>query len=83
MDNQTRKGNGALMVGMILGGLVGAGYGIWNAPSSGETLRRDTLNRARALFRQAESTVLGESSADAIAEGKAMAQQRQIELSLD
>jgi gas vesicle protein len=76
-------GNGAFVTGLLLGGLVGALVGAWKAPRSGAELRQVLLARGGEARRQAEARMLGERPADAIAEGKAMAQQRQIELKLD
>ncbi len=77
------NGNGAFVTGFLLGGLVGVLVGAWKAPRSGAELRRELLARGDEARRQAEARVLGERPSDAIAEGKAMAQQRQIELKLD
>jgi len=83
MATSHANGSGAFVTGLLLGGLIGAVVGAWKAPRSGAELRHELLARGDEARRWAESRVLGERPSDAIAEGKAMAQQRQIELKLD
>lgn len=79
----SNSGSGSFVTGLLLGGLIGAAIGFWKAPSSGAELRRSLLSRSGQIRARAETAVLGERPADVIAEGKALAQQRQIELALD
>jgi gas vesicle protein len=80
MSESRSQGGGAFITGLLLGGLIGAAIGVWKAPRSGAELRREILSQGGQLRTRAESAVLGERPADVIAEGKALAQQRQIEL---
>lgn len=81
--SQTNQGEGAFVLGLLLGGLLGAGLGMWYAPRSGEDTRRLVLDQGAELASRVEHMVVGERPEDALAEGKALAQQRQIELELD
>ena len=81
--SQPNQGEGAFVVGVLLGGLIGAGLGMWYAPRSGENTRKVLLDQGTGLASRVEQMVVGERPMDALAEGKALAQQRQIELSLD
>ena len=83
MSDVRKRGNGAFATGLLLGGLIGAALGIWKAPRSGAELRQEILAQGGQIRSRAESAVLGERPEDVIAEGKALAQQRQIELALD
>jgi len=83
MSDRRSQGDGALLTGLLLGGLIGAAIGVWKAPRSGADLRREILAQVGQVRGRAESAVLGERSADVIAEGKALAQQRQSQLALD
>lgn len=74
------EGNGALVFGLVVGSLAGAVIGLWRAPMSGAELRGRLLRRSQAIGEKAESIVAGERVEDAIAEGKALAQQRRAEL---
>ncbi len=78
--SQSCDGSGALAAGLLLGGLIGLAIGLWNAPSSGRDFRRRFMGRGEALRSKVESLVAGERVEDAIAEGRAVALQRQREL---
>lgn len=80
MKQTTRTGSGAFWWGLLLGGLAGAVAGLWKAPASGVELRRQLARRGAALGSRAGEKVMGERITDAVAEGKAVAQQRQREL---
>ncbi len=80
-SSQPKGGSGAFWVGVVLGGLVGAAIGLWKAPLSGADLRRQLLQRGSAIGARAGQVVVGERIADAVAEGKAVARQRQLEVS--
>jgi gas vesicle protein len=82
-STQSKSGEGAFFVGAFLGGLIGAALAVWYAPRSGEDTRQMVFQQGDALATRLERMVVGERPADALAEGKALAQQRQIELSLD
>lgn len=73
-------GAGAFLFGLVLGGLIGAFAGLWNAPQSGEALRDRVLRRGDALRDKAGGLVAGERIEQSIAEGKALAQQHRDEL---
>ena len=77
---EQQSGDGALVAGLLLGALVGAVIGVWKAPHSGAELRNRLLHRGSAAVSSAERAVAGERTADALAEGKALARQRQAEL---
>ena len=78
MDSQqTDSGLGALITGMFFGLLVGAIVGIWKSPGSGVENRQTLLRQGADAVSSAERAVVGERPADALAEGKAIAQQRQ------
>ena len=78
--SQPCDGSGALAVGLLLGSLIGLAIGLWNAPSSGKILRRRFMGQGETLRSKVESLVTGERVEDAIAEGRAVALQRQREL---
>ncbi len=82
-STQARCDDGAFALGAVLGGLIGAALAMWYAPRSGEDTRHLVFQQGNAAVTRLEKMVVGERSEDALAEGKALAQQRQIELSLD
>ncbi len=75
-----KKGNGAFVVGLFLGGLVGAAVGVWKAAQSGAELRQRLLRSGSGARARVERLLTGERIEDAVAEGKAVAHQRQVEL---
>lgn len=81
--SQSNQGEGSFVFGVLLGGLIGAALGMWYAPRSGEDTRQMVFQQGNELASRVEQAVVGERPVDALAEGKAIAQQRQIELSLD
>lgn len=80
---QSNQGEGSFVFGVLLGGVIGAALGMWYAPRSGDDTRQVLFEQGNALASRVEQAVVGERPVDALAEGKALAQQRQIELSLD
>jgi len=78
--SRSRTGGGAFWLGLLLGGLVGAMTGLWKAPASGAELRRRLIRRGAAIGSKAGEMVIGERITDVVAEGKAVAQQRQKDL---
>ncbi|GAB4570531.1 MAG: hypothetical protein Kow0077_04840 [Anaerolineae bacterium] len=80
---QTSQGSSAFETGLVLGGLIGAALGLWYAPRSGENTRKLVIEQGAGLLASVERAILGERAEDALAEGKALAHQRQIELSLE
>lgn len=83
MSSDGQQGTGSLIVGLLLGAIAGAVVGLWQARESGSDLRRGLLARGDTLRASVEEQLVGERIEDAVAEGRAVAQQRQIELSLE
>jgi len=78
---QGNQGEGAFILGMLLGGTIGAAVTIWRSPRSGAETRQALRRQAADALVNMQRAILGERPADALAEGKAIARQRQIELS--
>lgn len=81
MESQQKDtGLGALVTGTFFGLLIGAVIGVWKSPGSGAENRQKLLRQGTDAYSSAERAVVGERPADALAEGKAIALQRQQEL---
>lgn len=80
---QRNQGEGAFILGMLLGGVIGAIAGIWRSPRSGAKTRQELRRQVSEALAGVQRAILGERPVDALAEGKALARQRRIELSLD
>ncbi len=78
---RSNTGGGALLAGLLLGALIGAAAGIWKAPRSGRETRSWILRGGRDAYANVGKAITGEPVADALAEGKSIAQQRQASLS--
>ncbi len=76
---QSNQGSGAFLFGALLGGTIGAVIGILKAPRSGEETRRMLVEQGLDVYSKAEQSVIGERPADALAEGRAIAQQRRLD----
>lgn len=76
MAQSTRRGNGAFVVGVLVGGVIGAGWGLWKAPASGAETRQRLLSFGSEARVKAEQAVVGERVEDSLAEGKALARQQ-------
>ncbi|NPV68981.1 MAG: YtxH domain-containing protein [Anaerolineae bacterium] len=81
--SQRNQGEGAFVLGMLLGGVVGAIAGMWRSPRSGAETRQELVKLASEALASVQRAILGERPVDALAEGKAIARQRRIELSLN
>ncbi len=80
---QGNQGEGAFILGVLLGGVIGAAIGAWHSPRSGAETRQALRSGVVDTVNKLQRAILGERPADALAEGKAIARQRQIELSLN
>jgi gas vesicle protein len=80
MQEKQQQGGGSFVFGLLLGGLIGAAVGIWKAPASGEETRQRLVQQGTDAVSRAEKAVVGERPEDALAEGRALARQRQQEL---
>jgi gas vesicle protein len=73
-------GSGAFLFGLVAGGLVAAALTFWKTPQSGAELRQKMAQQAGGTLARGRALVAGERMEDAVAEGKALAQQRQAEM---
>jgi gas vesicle protein len=83
VDNKQRSDDisgGALFVGFVMGLVVGSLFALFNAPESGDETRRKLTENVRNTL---ESITPTDPIAEGIAEGKAAAQRRRIELGLE
>jgi gas vesicle protein len=78
--NEKRREWGVFFRGAVMGALIGAALGIWNAPRSGRALRQALRSRGRALVgdveqaaTQARRQIEGESIDSTLREAKAEA----------
>jgi gas vesicle protein len=83
VDNKQRSDDirgGALFVGFVMGLVVGSLFALFNAPESGDETRRKLTENVRNTL---ESITPTDPIAEGIAEGKAAAHRRRIELGLE
>ncbi len=85
MANSRNEGvdSGLLITGFVVGLAVGAVVGLFKAPKGGIQLRQQISENGENLRNRLEAIVPSDPIAESLAEGKAAARRRRLELGLD
>jgi gas vesicle protein len=80
-DNQLERiDSGLLLGGFVIGLIVGGIVTLFRAPRSGSILRQELSERGDAIREKLDTVIQSDPMAESMAEGKAAAHRRRIEL---
>ncbi len=80
-DNQRENLDGGLLLGgFVIGIIIGSVVALFRAPRSGSVLRQEISERGDAIREKLDTAIQSDPLAESMAEGKAAARRRRIEL---
>lgn len=80
MNENSKLDNGLLFGGFVMGLIVGGVAALFRTPQSGNEVRQQLVESGDALRNKLESVVVNDPLAESMAEGKAAARRRRLEL---